>query len=154
MIVKFKKLTETAVIPVKAHRTDAGFDLFADEEVDVLYGETKVVPTNIVIALPEGYVADVRPRSGITSKTDLRVQYGTVDTNYRGGIGIIVENNSKPHYTQFEVLMGTKGYTINKGDKIAQLVILPLPEIELVEVKELEITDRGLKGFGSTDLEG
>lgn len=147
--VKFKRLSETALIPIKAHPTDAGFDLFADEDVEIPYGQTKVVPTNIAIALPEGYVADVRPRSGVTSKTDLRVQYGTIDANYRGGIGIIVENNTKMYFDE-ESDLSYEDWTVEKGDKIAQLVILPLPKVTLEEVSELEETDRGTKGFGST----
>lgn len=160
--VRFKRLSDTSVIPVKAHATDAGFDLFADEDVEIPYGQTVVVPTNIAIALPEGYVADIRPRSGLTSKTDLRVQYGTVDANYRGNIGIIVENNSKPEFeidpdsdgwvTPIDDVYAIQTYSlsIRKGDKIAQMVVLPLPKVVLEEVDELDETDRGEGGFGST----
>ncbi len=138
LILNFKKLSPTALTPTKAHATDAGFDLYADEEVTLLKGETLAVKTNIAIELPEGYVADVRPRSGWTLNTSLRVQYGTIDAGYREGIGIICE------------LARDDGMMIPKGMKLAQLVILPIPEITLQEVTELSDSDRGVNGFGST----
>ena len=138
--INFKKLSPTAITPTKAHTTDAGFDLYADEEVILLKGETLAVKTNIAIELPEGYVADVRPRSGLTLNSSLRVQYGTIDAGYREGIGIICE------------LVRGDGVTIPKGMKIAQLVILPIPEITLQEVEELSESDRGVNGFGSTGI--
>ena len=136
--VNFKKLSPTAITPTKAHTTDAGFDLYADEDVILKYGETTAILTNIAIELPEGYVADVRPRSGWTLNTSLRVQYGTIDAGYREGIGIICE------------LARDDGMMIPKGMKLAQLVILPIPEITLQEVTELSDSDRGVNGFGST----
>ena len=140
LILNFKKLSPTAITPTKAHTTDAGFDLYADEEVILLKGETLAVKTNIAIELPEGYVADVRPRSGWTLNTSLRVQYGTIDAGYREGIGIICE------------LARDDGMMIPKGMKLAQLVILPIPEITLQEVTELSDSDRGVNGFGSTGV--
>lgn len=107
------------------------------------YGETKVVPTGIAIELPDGYYADVRPRSGLTSKSALRVHLGTIDSNYRGDIGIICENTN--HLDEESLIK------IKRGDKIAQILIQKLPEIELVEVNELSDSERGINGFGSTD---
>lgn len=144
MSVEFQRLSDTAKVPVKAHAGDAGFDLFADEDVTIKYGQTAIVATNIAIALPEGYVADIRPRSGLTSKTNIRVHYGTIDSNYRGNVGIIVENGAKAEYS--------KSVVIEKGDKIAQMVILPLPKVQMLEVDSLETTDRGTNGFGSTGV--
>ena len=174
MKVNFKKLSPTAITPTKAHTTDAGFDLYADEEVILAYGETAAIKTNIAIELPEGYVADVRPRSGLTLNTGLRVHYGTVDSGYRNGIGIICENVSSKYARHSDacavVLLSVgeeyKDYltdraneyedksivTIERGQKIAQLVILPIPEIELKEVNELSDSDRGVNGFGSTGV--
>src|SRR5690625_5087112 len=91
--VGFKKLTEDAVFPVKAHPTDSGFDLFASEDIGIEPGETVVIKTGIAVSLPDCYEAQVRPRSGVTSKTKLRVQLGTIDNDYTGEIGIIVDNN-------------------------------------------------------------
>ena len=174
LILNFKKLSPTAITPNKAHTTDAGFDLYADEDVILKYGETVAIKTNIAIELPEGYVADVRPRSGLTLNTGLRVHYGTVDSGYRNGIGIICENVSSKYARHSDacavVLLSVgeeyKDYltdraneyedksivTIERGQKIAQLVILPIPEIELKEVNELSDSDRGVNGFGSTGV--
>ena len=167
LILNFKKLSHTAITPTKAHTTDAGFDLYADEDVTLKYGETVAIKTNIAIELPEGYVADVRPRSGLTLNTGFRVHYGTVDSGYRDGIGIICENGS--HIQNDEngkkrVYMAASGTLSNastweqeilfvpKGSKIAQLVILPIPEITLQEVEELSDSERGVNGFGSTGV--
>ena len=146
--VNFKKLSPTAITPTKAHTTDAGFDLYVDEEVILKYGETAAIKTNIAIELPEGYVADVRPRSGLTLNTGLRVHYGTVDAGYRDGVSVISENGHNYHsYLKKQMFI-----KIPKGMKIAQLVILPIPEIELKEVNELSDSDRGVNGFGSTGI--
>ena len=167
LILNFKKLSPTAITPTKAHTTDAGFDLYADEDVVLKYGETAAIKTNIAIELPEGYVADVRPRSGLTLNTGLRVHYGTVDSGYRDGIGIICENGSHIQNDEnnknriYKVASGTLHHAsiweqeviiIKQGQKIAQLVILPIPEIELKEVNELSDSDRGVNGFGSTGI--
>jgi|SRR5690625_3844984 len=136
--VGFKKLSDNAILPVKAHPTDSGFDLFTNENDYIKGGYTKVLKTGIAIKLPPGYEAQVRPRSGITSKTDLRVQLGTIDNSYTGEIGIIVDNQSK---------MTTR---IEKGYKLAQLVITPIPIVEAYEITELPKTERGNKGFGSS----
>lgn len=90
--VGFKKLTEDAILPVKAHQTDSGFDLFTNKDIWIIPGETVVVKTGIAVKLPHRYEAQIRPRSGITSKTSLRVQLGTIDQDYTGEIGIIVDN--------------------------------------------------------------
>src|SRR5690554_1663739 len=90
--IGFKRLSENAVLPTKAHANDSGFDLYASKDVIIEPGKTAVVPTGIAVQLPEGYEAQVRPRSGVTSKTKLRVQLGTIDESYRGDIGIIVDN--------------------------------------------------------------
>ena len=146
--VNFKKLSPTAITPTKAHTTDAGFDLYTDEEVILKYGETAAIKTNIAIELPEGYVADVRPRSGLTLNTGLRVHYGTVDAGYRDGVSVISENGHNYHsYLKKQMFI-----KIPKGMKIAQLVILPIPELTLQEVEELSDSDRGVNGFGSTGV--
>src|SRR5690625_7042344 len=93
--IGFKRLNDDAILPTKAHPTDSGFDLYASaEDVIIEPGETVVVPTGIAVELPKGFEAQVRPRSGITAKTKLRVQLGTIDQDYRGEIGVIVDNIS------------------------------------------------------------
>lgn len=90
--VKIKRLNEDAVIPKYAREHDAGFDLIATEDVIIEPGETKLIPTGLAFELPPGYEMQIRPRSGVTLKTKLRVQIGTVDSGYRGEIGVIVDN--------------------------------------------------------------
>lgn len=167
--VGFKRLTEDAVLPTKAHAYDSGYDLVASEDVIVEPGETVVVKTGIAVELPAGYEATVRPRSGVTSKTKLRVQLGTIDNNYRGEIGVIVDNTELPQedhgvfYAPYGIdgkmvavhrsMHGNPGnYLIRKGDRIAQLVITRLPEVTAVEITELGESDRGGNGFGSTGV--
>lgn len=164
MKINFKKLSDTAIAPNKSHYNDSGFDLYADEDVTLTYGETKAVATNIALELPDGYMADVRPRSGLTRDTALRVHYGTVDAGYRGGIGIICENvdnlykvktiDNKLHAIitgdQDAIFTYNTAIEIKRGDKIAQLVIQRIPDIELIEADELNETARGAGGFGST----
>ncbi len=140
--VGFKRLTDDAILPTKAHPTDSGFDLYTNEDAIIEANETLVIKTGIAIKLPPGYEAQVRPRSGITSKTDLRVQLGTIDNDYTGEIGIIVGNQSK-----YKSLMGS-------GYKLAQLVIAPIPKVEAYEFEDDYETVRGANGFGSTGYLG
>lgn len=165
--VGFKRLTEDAVVPTKAHASDSGYDLVASEDIIVEPGETVVVKTGIAVELPAGYEATVRPRSGVTAKTKLRVQLGTIDNGYGGEIGVIVDNitpidkghpNIYPLVTvaQEQIIDGTISpfgtYKIRKGDRIGQLVITRLPEVTAVEITELGESDRGGNGFGSTGV--
>lgn len=167
--VGFKRLSDGAIIPTKAHQSDSGFDLYASEDVIIEPGETKVIPTGIAVELPQGYEAQVRPRSGVTAKTKLRVQLGTIDNGYTGEIGVIVDNapmrrlsenlygiDGKPiHDKDVEYPMITGSYLIRKGDRIAQLVVQALPEVEAVEIEDFsEESERGEGGFGSTGVRG
>lgn len=141
--VKITKLNPDAIIPQYAHPTDAGADVCAVEETKIEAGETKVVKTGIAIAIPAGYEIQVRPRSGLSLKSGLRIANapGTIDADYRGEVGIIMTNTKDIPYV------------IDKGMKIAQLVIAPTPMIkwnEVATVEELGTTERGEDGFGST----
>lgn len=166
MRVGFKRLTEDAVLPTKAHASDSGFDLVASADIIVEPGATVVVPTGIAVQLPAGFEATVRPRSGVTSKTKMRVQLGTIDNGYGGEIGVIVDNVHSGHYPNGAVhrygfnLDGTRSrdtqkygaYVIHKGDKLAQLVITRLPAVEATEVFDVGESDRGTHGFGSSGV--
>ena len=133
----FKRNHEDAIKPYRANDTDSGLDLFTCEAKALDPGETAIIDTGIAIHLDEGYEAQVRPRSGVTAKTKLRVQLGTIDNSYHKSIGIIVDN------------IGKRPISIDKGKKLAQLVVqrVALPEITEVESFEQE-SDRG--GYGST----
>lgn len=164
--VGFKKLNNDATLPIKAHESDSGIDLYANEDVKLYPGETKIINTGLAIVLPNGYEAQVRPRSGLTSKTKLRVQLGTIDQGYTGEIGIIADNVTSRIFASIPRLMkglmvGDDDFNvtkeikqnpiiINKGEKIAQLVIQKIPHVEIYELEKLPTTVRGSKGFGST----
>ena len=165
--VGFKRLSSEATIPTKAHPTDSGFDLYASEDVIIEPGETVIVPTGIAVELPKGFEAQVRPRSGVTAKTKLRVQLGTIDNGYKGEIGVIVDNiaddpfGNTSRYLNFvdgseirqddDIPDGT--YHIRKGDRIAQLVVQALPEVTAVEIEEFtQDSERGEGAFGSTGV--
>lgn len=150
MQLKVKRLTDTAVLPVKAHQSDAGLDICADEERNIYSGQTACVSTGIAIAIPEGYYGRLKGRSGLTSKTALRVQEGTIDSEYRGEIKVICD--VRDAMLSDDVWNDECYLEITKGAKIAQLIIQPLPTVEVTEVNELDDTDRGEGGFGSTGI--
>ena len=167
MKIGFKLLSENAVLPTKANPSDSGLDLYAAEDVIIAPGETVVVKTDLAIELPPGYEAQVRPRSGITSKTKLRVQLGTIDESYRGNIGVIVDNIAPVYLPELPVYpisidgkwqteyldqYPDETYLVRKGDKIAQLVVQPIPQTVAVEVTELSESERGENGFGSSGV--
>ena len=142
MILKIKKLIESAVIPQYEHLDDSGLDLIAIEELTIPPGASCLVRTGIAIALPPNTEAQVRPRSGLALKHQITVlnSPGTVDEGYRGEIGVILINHGK------------QTFQVTQGMKIAQMVIMPVIRVEIKEVEQLEETSRGMGGFGSTGL--
>ncbi len=140
--VQIKKIHEDAVIPDYAHHGDAGVDLYSVIDCIVKPGERILVNTGIQIALPIGYEAQVRPKSGLALKHGISVcnTPGTVDAGYRGEVCVIVINH------------GDKEFHIEKGSKIAQMVIKKVEKAEFEEVEELDETSRNEGGFGSTGL--
>lgn len=168
VMIGFKRLTDDAILPTKAHPSDSGYDLYAAEDVIIKPGDTAIVKTGIAVELPAGYEAQIRPRSGVTAKTKLRVQLGTIDNGYRGELGVIVDNNKMHTDNLWNRVVNVRGsyeiladdletvigsYLIRKGDRIAQLVIQRLPETEAVEIDEFnEDSERGDGGFGSSGV--
>lgn len=128
------------LIPRKAHHDDAAYDLRAREEVKLVPGKPMLIPTGLSIELPVGYEAQVRPRSGMALKHALTVlnSPGTIDAGYRGEVCVIVMN------------AGIEPYHVKRGERIAQMVINKLPDVEMVEVDALSESGRGSGGFGST----
>lgn len=158
MTIKFKKLVPDAIVPKYAHQGDAGMDLYAAEDATIRHGEAELIHTGIAIALPDGYEAQVRSRSGLALKNKVFVlnSPGTIDSNYRGEIGVILANFGNMQEIVNErgesFAYGPAEFKVHKGDRIAQLVIAPVTKAELVEVAELDETDRGEGGFGSTGV--
>jgi len=135
------RLRPEAVIPARAYRGDAGLDLAACERAVLGPGERATVGTGIAVAIPEGHAGFVQPRSGLAARHGLTIVNtpGLVDAGYRGEIRIVLLNTDA-HET----------FTVEPGMRIAQLVVLALPEVELVEVDELPVSERGVRGFGSS----
>ena len=126
--------------PAKAHADDAAYDLRARVDMELPSRRSILVPTGLFLELPSGYEAQIRPRSGLALKHDIMLTNspGTVDAGYRGEVGVIVYNG------------GTEPFPVRRGDRIAQMVIARLAEVELCEADELSESDRGAGGFGST----
>ncbi|MDD5259349.1 MAG: dUTP diphosphatase [bacterium] len=142
MIVRIKKLHPDVLLPQYSHPGDAGMDLYnMGEEVILKPLARGLIPTGLKVAVPAGYELQVRPRSGMALKKGLTVLNtpGTIDAGYRGEVGIIVFNAS-----------GDEAVTIKKGDRIAQIVLKKVEEIEWNVVDELDETSRNEGGFGST----
>lgn len=147
MQIKFKKLHPDAVVPTKAHPTDAGFDLTAISKTYDEHGAL-VYDTGIAVEIPKGYCGLVFPRSSI-AKYDLVLSNGVglIDSCFRGSISAKFKPTT--YYAKNrDSLSPLKSY--NLGDRIAQLVIIPYPEVEFVEADELSVSDRGTGGYGST----
>jgi dUTP pyrophosphatase len=139
-----EKVSDDVVLPSYAREGDAGMDVRATEDCVIIPGETWIIPTGLKVAIPEGYEIQVRPRSGLSINSKLRIANtpGTIDTGFRGEVGIIVDN------------IGNSNIKIKKGDRIAQFVLSEVPKIKWVltlDIKEIGINRNG--GFGSTGSE-
>lgn len=128
-------------MPQRAYTGDAGLDLASCERVDLGPGERALVGTGLAVAIPEGYAGFVQPRSGLAARHGLTVvnSPGLVDSGYRGELRVVLLNTDR-----------TEPFVVEPGMRIAQLVVLPIPELELVEVDELPSSERGVRGFGSS----
>ena len=142
MTVKVLRTDPEAQMPAYAHPGDAGMDVRSVEEVTLAPGARALVRTGLVLELPPDAEAQVRPRSGLALKYGVTVLNtpGTIDAGYRGEVGVILIN------------LGTEPFVVEKGMKIAQLVVAPVAQAEIVEVSAVEATDRGAGGFGSTGV--
>jgi len=135
------KLSDTATLPTKANESDAGFDLYASKEV-VLYDGPNLVCTDISMEIPEGYVGLIWPRSGLSAKHGIDVLAGVIDSGYRGEIKVCLQMAHREE--------GTPLYKVEKGDRIAQILIQEVPRFKLIEAEALSDSNRGAKGFGSS----
>ena len=169
--VRIKRLNSEAVIPKYAHEGDAGVDLVAVEDVIVEPGATVLVSTGLSFEIPPGYEMQIRPRSGVTLKTKLRVQLGTIDSGYRGEVKVIVDNirideecvGGGLDTIDGEIVpcseygldyVNTNSYIIRKNDRIAQAVFAPVETCNFIDADKLAETMRGAGGFGSTGVKG
>ena len=142
LLIKRKEGCQDIPLPRYMSHAAAGMDLCAAnvEPIVVEPGQVRLVPTGLYVAIPEGFEGQVRPRSGLALKHGLTLVNapGTIDSDYRGEVGLIVGN------------IGSQAYTVERGTRIAQLVIAPVVQAEIVEVDSLDATHRGDGGFGHT----
>lgn len=146
MEIKIKKLYEDSIIPTRGSEQAAGYDLYAHfDEGETAHSlsphQTSLIGTGIAVAIPEGYFGAVYARSGLACKNDIRPEncVGVIDSDYRGEIKVALHNDSN-----------MKTFLIEKDMRIAQLVITPYLNVDFKEVEDLEETERGAGGFGST----
>jgi dUTP pyrophosphatase len=139
--VPVRRLREDAVVPRQAYEGDAGFDLAACEKVRLGPGERAVVPTGIALEIPDGYAGFVQPRSGLAARYGIGIvnSPGLIDPGYRGEIRVVLVNTDR-----------SQPFTVEPGMRIAQLVVVPVASVRLVEVDELAMSERGARGFGSS----
>ena len=140
--ILIKRLTKTALIPKYETAGSSGMDLAADvdDKIDIKPGETQIVPTGLAVSIPQDFEIQIRPRSGLAAKNQISVLNtpGTIDADYRGEIKVILIN------------LGKKSFIVDKGLRIAQMVLCPIVKANIKEVETLDGTTRGSGGFGST----
>ena len=142
--IKFSVLSPLARVPAYATARAAGMDLCAavEKPIRLKPGKFLLVPTGLAVEIPRGFEGQVRPRSGLALKHGISIVNapGTIDADYRGEVGVILIN------------LGPRSFTVNPGDRIAQLVISPVARVKMVEKKRLNSTARGKSGFGHTGV--
>ena len=138
--VLVRRLDPELPLPARAHPGDAGVDLYAAEAVALAPGERATVPTGVAVAIPEGYTGLVAPRSGLAQRHGLGIVNapGVVDAGYRGEIRVLLVNH------------GSEPVSLARGERIAQLLVVPVSTVGVVEVYQLPLSERGAGGFGST----
>jgi len=138
MELKIKRIDKELPLPKYAYDNDCAFDLCASKEVLLKKGEKSIIPSGIAVSIPVGYFGNVRDRSGMAAKRGIHTMAGVIDSGYRGEIGVVLIN------------LGVDDFIIEKGMRIAQLIIQKVEQPTIVEVDELENSQRGEKGFGSS----
>jgi dUTP pyrophosphatase len=136
-----RRLRADAVLPSQAYAGDAGFDLTAGDRHELGPGERAVVPTGLAVAIPEGHGGFVLPRSGLAARSGITIVNapGLIDSGYRGEVQVVLLNTDS-----------REPFVVEPGMRIAQLVVVPVAEVEPVELDELPESERGLRGFGSS----
>jgi dUTP pyrophosphatase len=136
-----QRLRDEAVVPERAYAGDAGVDLAACEQIELGPGERAVVGTGLAVAIPDGYAGFVQPRSGLADRHGVSIvnSPGLIDSGYRGELKVILLNTDR-----------SARFVVEPGMRIAQLVVLPVPEVAVVERDELPATERGVRGHGSS----
>ena len=142
--ILIKRLSKNVTLPRYETEDSSGLDLAAniDEQIKILPGKSEIIPTGLAVAIPKNFEIQIRPRSGLAAKSQVSVLNtpGTIDADYRGEIKVILIN------------LSDKVFVVEKGLRIAQMVVCPVIKASLKEVTKLEVTERGSGGFGSTGI--
>ena len=137
---KVQLLHHNASVPTRGTESAAGYDLYNPADTFIPAKSQLLIPIGIAMAIPDGWVGQINPRSSVASKRNLRIGARVIDSDYRGEIKVIIAN------------LGDEDFIINRGDRIAQIIVAPVQRGTLVEVSELDSTQRGVGGFGSTGV--
>lgn len=139
--VAVRRLRDDAIVPSRAYEGDAGLDLAACEAVTLRPGERATISTGIAVEIPPGYAGFVQPRSGLAARHGISVvnSPGLIDSGYRGEVRVVLLNTDR-----------TMSFTVEPGMRIAQLVVVAVPAVRLVEAEELAVSERDARGFGSS----
>jgi len=140
MELKIKRLDKNVDAPMYAHDTDAAFDLRASDDIILKSKEKKIVKTGLSVAIPQGYAGLIWDRSGLAAKNSLHVMAGVIDSGYRGEVGVVMVN------------LGDTDFQVEQNMRIAQMLVQPVATPKIIEVDELDDTDRSANGFGSSGL--
>ena len=142
--ILIKRLSKDVTLPKYETKGSSGLDLAAntDKQIKILPGKSEIIPTGLAVAIPKNFEIQIRPRSGLAAKSQISVLNtpGTIDADYRGELKVILIN------------LSNKVFVVEKGLRIAQMVLCPVVKATLKEVEELENTERGSGGFGSTGI--
>ena len=142
--ILIKRLSKNVALPRYETEDSSGLDLAAniDEQIKILPGKSEIIPTGLAVAIPKNFEIQIRPRSGLAAKSQVSVLNtpGTIDADYRGEIKVILIN------------LSDKVFVVEKGLRIAQMVVCPVIKASLKEVTKLDVTERGSSGFGSTGI--
>lgn len=139
--IAIQRLNPRAIIPTQGKVGDAGYDLYAEQHATVYAGTRSMIDTGVAVAIPEGYVGYIKPRSGLAWKQGIQVLGGVIDAGYRGEVRVILHNTD-----------ANRNFNVDPGDRIAQLVVQPVASLDFREVEELPSSERGQGGFGSTGV--
>ena len=141
-MIKFKRLTDTSITPKRTTAGAAGFDIYSDQDLArVHFGQVASISTGIAVAIPDGFVGLINPRSGLAVSRGVDTMAGVIDSDYRGEILVVMT----VHNTDI------MPFRVERGERIAQLIVVPIM-LDATEVDELDYTTRGAKGFGSTGI--
>jgi dUTP pyrophosphatase len=150
--IKFSKIAPRSQVPTRAHASDAGYDLYSRKFLRINPMERALVPTGIRIAIPRGYYGRIAPRSGLALKHGIDVMAGVIDSGYRNELAVVLINLIVPQFvTPLDVTFGSQcAFEIKPGDRIAQLIIEKCYKVEWKETDALDVTNRGIAGFGES----